>query len=234
MERKLEGLKVLLVDDEAGQLALWKKDLKALPVRVFATTSTSEAIEIAKAERPDVALLDFSLVGYPIENGFMLAQAVRPMLVDLYIHITSSYVSAVTFKLAIRHGIDDMSRKPINAAQVVMDACGAPVNIQKLPLSTLDEVDAFHIARALLHFDNNLSRTAEVLGLTTPRLRRRIKQLKIIVPTRSRGRPKLPAHGDVCSSTSEEARNEVDGGRGQPDDERRPQPRRAELGAERE
>ncbi len=73
---QIEGLKVLVVDDEPDARALVKRVLEECRALVIVAASAAEAFERLVAERPDVLVSD---VGMPEEDGFSLIRRVRAL-----------------------------------------------------------------------------------------------------------------------------------------------------------
>jgi DNA-binding response OmpR family regulator len=63
---------VLIVDDDERYVELLEFNLTEQGYRVLTTTRSAEAVEIARRERPDVAILDVMM---PEMDGYMLARA---------------------------------------------------------------------------------------------------------------------------------------------------------------
>jgi CheY-like chemotaxis protein len=55
--------RILVVDDEQGIIKVLRVKLKHTGYEVFATTSGAEAIEICRAQEPDIVLLDILMPG---------------------------------------------------------------------------------------------------------------------------------------------------------------------------
>ena len=71
---RLDGLRVLVVDDEADARRLLIRVLEQVGATVTAAASTREAIEALPEARPDVLVGD---IGMPNEDGFDLIREVR-------------------------------------------------------------------------------------------------------------------------------------------------------------
>jgi len=61
--------KILLVDDQQAQLDVWELQLREMPVEVLRATTYDRALQLATAERPQVALLDMVLEDAPPAPG---------------------------------------------------------------------------------------------------------------------------------------------------------------------
>jgi PAS domain S-box-containing protein len=73
---RIEGVKVLVVDDEADARALLKRLLEDCKAVVTVAASVAEALEQIVAEPPDVLVSD---IGMPGEDGYSLIQQVRAL-----------------------------------------------------------------------------------------------------------------------------------------------------------
>ena len=71
---RLDGLSVLVVDDEADARNLIAAVLQGRGARVFMAASAAEAVTVLQAERPDVVLSDISMRD---EDGYDLIRKVR-------------------------------------------------------------------------------------------------------------------------------------------------------------
>jgi signal transduction histidine kinase/CheY-like chemotaxis protein len=72
----LEGLRVLVVDDEADSRELVMIALECYGAQVKAASSVSEALAVLKEFRPDVLISD---IGMPYEDGYALIRKVRAL-----------------------------------------------------------------------------------------------------------------------------------------------------------
>lgn len=72
----LEGVRVLLVDDETDTLDLLTYYLQNCGAHVMACTSSGEALKIFKQWRPDVLVSD---IGMPGEDGYSFVRKVRSL-----------------------------------------------------------------------------------------------------------------------------------------------------------
>jgi PleD family two-component response regulator len=72
----LEGIHILVVDDEADTREYVRMLLQACKVRVSEASTASEALDALKRDRPDLLLSD---IGMPEEDGYLLTQRVRKL-----------------------------------------------------------------------------------------------------------------------------------------------------------
>jgi CheY-like chemotaxis protein len=76
---KLEGIRVLIVDDDADALDLGTAILGAAGADVRASRSTADALKIFEAWRPDVLVSDIEM---PDEDGYALIRTIRARPAD--------------------------------------------------------------------------------------------------------------------------------------------------------
>lgn len=72
--REIGETRVLVVDDEPRILRFLRTSLSAHGYTVITATNGEEAIELARAEQPDIMLLDMFL---PVMDGFEVLQKLR-------------------------------------------------------------------------------------------------------------------------------------------------------------
>jgi PAS domain S-box-containing protein len=72
----LEGLRVVVVDDEPDARALLHRLLDECGAQVFAAASASEAATLVERERPDVLVSD---IGMPGQDGYALIRRIRAL-----------------------------------------------------------------------------------------------------------------------------------------------------------
>jgi signal transduction histidine kinase/ActR/RegA family two-component response regulator len=73
----LEGMKVLLVDDEPDTREALRRILEQSHARVITAASATEAVDLVRVERPTVLISD---IGMPGEDGYSLIKRVRKLL----------------------------------------------------------------------------------------------------------------------------------------------------------
>ncbi len=76
MELDLQGVKILIVDDEPDARVLLEQLLSGCGATVHTAPSASEALALLESERPDLLLSD---VGMPERDGYQLVQDVRKL-----------------------------------------------------------------------------------------------------------------------------------------------------------
>jgi signal transduction histidine kinase/ActR/RegA family two-component response regulator len=77
--RGLEGVRVLVVDDEADARDVVSSALTGYRADVRAAASAREALQVFRSWRPDVLVAD---IGMPVEDGYSLIRSVRALPAD--------------------------------------------------------------------------------------------------------------------------------------------------------
>jgi len=115
----LEGLKVLVVDDEADARALIRNLLEECHASVVTAGSANEALELLAVEHPDLLISD---VGMPIEDGYHLIRRIRALRDDSRatpaIALTAYARSEDRLK-AIEAGYQMHLAKPVEPAELI-------------------------------------------------------------------------------------------------------------------
>jgi CheY-like chemotaxis protein len=76
---RLEGVRVLLVDDETDSRDFLSMTLRQYGAEVTALSTAEEAVSVLQRERPDVLVSD---IGMPGEDGYALIRRVRALAAD--------------------------------------------------------------------------------------------------------------------------------------------------------
>jgi PAS domain S-box-containing protein len=116
---RLDGLKVLVVDDEEGVRELLTAALSELGAEVHAAASAAEALERLALARPDVVISD---IGMPIVDGHALIRQLRALPVEAggrtpAIALTA-YARAEDARRALAAGYQRHVAKPVDPAEL--------------------------------------------------------------------------------------------------------------------
>ena len=116
----LEGLKVLVVDDEADTRELIQQVLKECGSEVILSRSVAEALEALEKHKPDILISD---LGMPDEDGYSLISKIRALPLDHGGHIPAAaltaYARAEDRMRVLRSGFQFHLPKPVDAAELV-------------------------------------------------------------------------------------------------------------------
>jgi DNA-binding response OmpR family regulator len=114
------GMKtVLIVDDAPDIVSLLIGALQAEGVRLLSAADGDSALRIARAERPDLILLDWILPG---RDGLEVCQALRaesdPKLRDVPVVLITAHTEPEHVAAGFRAGATDYLTKPFKVAHV--------------------------------------------------------------------------------------------------------------------
>jgi len=116
----LEGLRVLLVDDDKDSRRMLKTALGAYGAELKACSSTTEALETLKEWRPDVIVSD---IGMPDEDGYDLIHKVRDLPAEgggtIPALALTGYASLEDKKRSLDAGYQTHMSKPVEIAKLV-------------------------------------------------------------------------------------------------------------------
>lgn len=115
----LNGLRVLIVDDEADTREWVSTVLQECGAQVFAVGSVDEALEALEQLQPDVLISD---IGMPGEDGYALIRKVRELEPDrgrIPAVALTAYASVEDYKEALAAGFQLHVAKPVRAAELV-------------------------------------------------------------------------------------------------------------------
>jgi CheY-like chemotaxis protein/anti-sigma regulatory factor (Ser/Thr protein kinase) len=115
----LNGVRVLIVDDEADSREFLVAALEQCEAKVFAAASVSEALEGVSQFKPDVLVSD---IGMPLEDGYSLIRKVRKLSAEQGGEIPAialtAYARAEDRMRAIAAGFQMHIPKPVEPAEL--------------------------------------------------------------------------------------------------------------------
>ena len=116
----LQGLKVLVVDDEADTRELIREVLKECGSEVILSRSAAEALEAIEQHKPDILISD---LGMPDEDGYSLISKIRALPAEQGGQIPAAaltaYARAEDRMRVLRSGFQFHLPKPIDSAELV-------------------------------------------------------------------------------------------------------------------
>jgi uncharacterized protein (TIGR02266 family) len=136
--------KILLVDDTRLFLELEKNFLKLSPVHILTASNGTEALEIARKEKPDLIFMDLNM---PEMDGAACCAALKadPELSRIPVVMVTSAGKEEDLNLCREAGCDDILTKPVNRhvflekgrkfltgidRREIRVACGSPVKFK--------------------------------------------------------------------------------------------------------
>ncbi|HMG73466.1 MAG TPA: CHASE domain-containing protein, partial [Pyrinomonadaceae bacterium] len=116
----LEGIHVLVVDDDAGAREMISAALNERHARVTAVASAREALQVIRRKRPDVLVSDIAM---PIEDGYDLIQQIRALEANngklIPAVAMTAYAREEDRHRALASGFQSYLAKPIEPADLI-------------------------------------------------------------------------------------------------------------------
>ena len=113
----LEGLDVLVVDDEPDARDLVTAVLVKCGARVRTASTAENALERVREQRPDVLISD---IGLPSEDGFSLIRRVREIEPEVPAAALTAYASPDDQQRVLSGGFDAHVSKPVDPADLAL------------------------------------------------------------------------------------------------------------------
>ena len=170
---------LLVVDDDA---AFRTRLVRALNARGFVATGAAdydEALDVARRETPECALVDLKLPG---RSGLEVVRALRALDSTTMVVVLTGYGSIATAVQSVKLGAHSYLTKPVDADQIAaaFGERGDSGEPSAPAVQTLARVEWEHIQRVLADCEGNVSQAARLLGLHRRSLQRKL--LKYPVP----------------------------------------------------
>jgi CheY-like chemotaxis protein len=119
--QRLEGVRVLLVDDDPDTLEATALTLEHYGATVTRVQSAARALEVLERERPDVLLSDIAM---PVQSGFELIARVRALPPDrggrTLAAALTAFATAEDRERVLAAGFTLHITKPVEPVQLVM------------------------------------------------------------------------------------------------------------------
>lgn len=114
----LQGLRVLVVDDEVDSREFVRTVLEDSGAEVTTSASVQEALEAIKILKPDVMLSD---IGMPVEDGYALIRQVRALSdrADIPAAALTAYARSEDRARSLREGFQIHLPKPVDSNELV-------------------------------------------------------------------------------------------------------------------
>jgi two-component system response regulator RegA len=165
---------ILVVDDDHLLLSALERDLAARGLEVFAASAPEPALELARRESPDCALLDLCIGE---DSGLELLRSLKAEIPELVVLLLSGHAGVQHAVEAFHGGAVDFLQKPLGGAQVLEAIRRAEVRAaggHEPP--TLAKAEFEHINRVLAACNGNISEAARRLGIHRRSLQRKLQK----------------------------------------------------------
>lgn len=166
------GQTLLIVDDDLPFRTRLKRAFEDRGFEVASAGTFDEAIDAAREESPELALVDLRLPG---KSGLELVRALKSIDETTNIVVLTGYGSIATAVESMKSGATTYLTKPVDADQIVAafrSPGAAPAPPQTV--QSLARVEWEHIQRVLADCDGNVSQAARLLGIHRRSLQRKL------------------------------------------------------------
>ena len=169
---------ILIIDDNEAILTALKYCLSGTFEKVLTMTSPDSVISFLNQEEVNLILLDmnFTLGVNSGQDGLLWLQAIRKHHPEIPVVLITAYADVSLAVRGLKRGAADFITKPWDNDDLVRKLKDV-LDLQD-EVATLDEMEADHIRRTIDRVHGNLSKAAELLGITRQTLYNKMKKLE--------------------------------------------------------
>ena len=169
---------ILVIDDNEAILTALKYCLADTFEKVMTLTSPESVISLLEQEEVNIILLDmnFTLGVNSGQDGLFWLQAIRKHHPEIPVVLITAYADVSLAVRGLKRGAADFITKPWDNEELVRKLKDVLEVADEV--ATLDEVEADHIRRAIDRCHGNLSKAADMLGITRQTLYNKMKRLQ--------------------------------------------------------
>ena len=174
---------ILLVDDDSIFRERLAKSLRNRNFEVHTASNFDEAVEMARRESPEYAVVDLRMPG---PSGLELVRELKAVDPSTLIIVLTGYGSIATAVDAIKLGASNYLAKPADADDILAAfsrGTASALETESLPQSTdsgatpsLARAEWEHIHRVLVDCGGNISEAARRLGIHRRSLQRKLQK----------------------------------------------------------
>jgi two-component system response regulator RegA len=167
---------ILIVDDDAALRTRLVRAFEARGFEAYGASDAEEAVCLARAESPELAVVDLKMPG---RSGLELVRDLQEIDPATRIVVLTGYGSIATALEAVHLGATHYVTKPADADDLLSAFAregpdsGAPVPIEHA-VPSLARAEWEHIQRVLVDCGGNVSQTARLLGIHRRSLQRKL------------------------------------------------------------
>ena len=166
---------ILIVDDNPAILTALKICLAGVFTRIVTLSSTDRLVATMSEEQVDVVLLDmnFSLGVNTGQDGLFWLRTLKKLHPDTPVVLMTAYADVQLAVKGLKNGAADFVTKPWNNDELVRTLRDAVEKSREVV--TLDKLEQQHVHRVVDQCHGNMSKAAELLGITRQTLYRKLR-----------------------------------------------------------
>lgn len=166
---------ILIVDDNPAILTALKICLAGVFTRIVTLSSTDRLVATMSEEQVDVVLLDmnFSLGVNTGQDGLFWLRTLKKLHPDTPVVLMTAYADVQLAVRGLKNGAADFVTKPWDNDELVRTL--RDVVEKSREVVTLDKLEQQHVHRVVEQCHGNMSKAAELLGITRQTLYRKLR-----------------------------------------------------------
>ena len=166
---------ILIVDDNPAILTALKIRLAGVFTRIATLSSTDRLVATMSEEHVDVVLLDmnFSLGVNTGQDGLFWLRTLKKLHPDTPVVLMTAYADVQLAVKGLKNGAADFVTKPWDNDELVRTLRDAVEKSREVV--TLDKLEQQHVHRVVEQCHGNMSKAAELLGITRQTLYRKLR-----------------------------------------------------------
>lgn len=166
---------ILIVDDNPTILTALKICLAVVFTRIVTLSSTDRLVATMSEEHVDVVLLDmnFSLGVNTGQDGLFWLRTLKKLHPDTPVVLMTAYADVQLAVKGLKNGAADFVTKPWDNDELVRTLRDAVEKSREVV--TLDKLEQQHVHRVVEQCHGNMSKAAELLGITRQTLYRKLR-----------------------------------------------------------
>lgn len=166
---------ILIVDDNPAILTALKICLAGVFTRIVTLSSTDRLVATMSEEQVDVVLLDmnFSLGVNTGQDGLFWLRTLKKLHPNTPVVLMTAYADVQLAVKGLKNGAADFVTKPWDNDELVRTLRDAVEKNREVV--TLDKLEQQHVHRVVEQCHGNMSKAAELLGITRQTLYRKLR-----------------------------------------------------------
>ena len=166
---------ILIVDDNPAILTALKICLAGVFTHIVTLSSTDRLVATMSEEQVDVVLLDmnFSLGVNTGQDGLFWLRTLKKLHPDTPVVLMTAYADVQLAVKGLKNGAADFVTKPWDNDELARTLRDAVEKSREVV--TLDKLEQQHVHRVVEQCHGNMSKAAELLGITRQTLYRKLR-----------------------------------------------------------